>query len=481
MPFFLNVFGRENRGTGPVGPRNAPVTGGPDGLPMPRRIWAIAAISFGTALFVVDGTIANVALPTIARDLDVPDGVVTNVVTVYQLVMVMVLLPFSTLGDRIGHRNMYQIGQLVFLAASAMSFFVGSLPALLVLRAAQAFGAGMALSVSAAMLRSIYPDRKLGSGLGINSVIVASANAIAPTLGGFVVAQLDWRWVFFAAAPLAIVSLLIGRALPDPVKQDRRFDWRGGLLSAAVLALIVGGVQVATHEDAVPGLVAVALGAVLAVVLVRRSLGQERPVLPVDLLAKPALGLSALAAVAGFVGSALLIVALPFKLEQGLGFSPDEVGLLIAPFPLTLLFVAPAAGWLSDRVSPSVMGCAGMAIAIVGLILIGLLSQGAEAFDIAWRLSLCALGFGLFFAPNSRLLIGSAPADRSAAAGGLLSTSRLLGQTLGASIVGVLLAMNLGLGVAPAFVAAGFALIAAFGSAYRFRVTGATLMRKRPA
>ncbi|WP_187336191.1 MFS transporter [Novosphingopyxis iocasae] len=479
MPFFLNMFGRANRDAGPVGAQDAGGDG--DGLPMPRRLWAIAAISFGSALFVIDGTVANVALPTIARDLNVADGVVTNVVTIYQLVMVMVLLPFSTLADRLGHRNLYQLGQCVFLAASAMSFFVDSLPGLLILRAGQALGAGMALSVSAAMLRSIYPERSLGSGLGINSVIVASSNAIAPTLGGFLVSQLDWRWVFFAAAPLAVISLIIGHSLPDPVKEHRRFDWIGGLLSAAVLALIIGGVQVATHDRSGFGFGAIALGALLAVVWVRRSLGQERPILPVDLLKRPALGLSAMAAVAGFIGSALLIVALPFKLEQGLGYAPDEVGLLIAPFPLTLLFVAPAAGWLSDRVSPSVMGCVGMVIAIGGLILIGLIPANAHPFAIAWRLSLCALGFGLFFAPNSRLLIGSAPKERSAAAGGLLSTSRLLGQTLGASIVGVLLAMNLGLGVAPAFVAAGFALLAMIGSAYRFRVTGSNLMRKRPA
>src|SRR5688500_12788366 len=91
-----------------------------DGLPKPRRYWAIAAISFGTALLVLDGAIANVALPTIARDLGVSNAVVTNVVTVYQLVLVMVLLPFSSLGDRIGHRRFYQAGQGVFLAASAL-------------------------------------------------------------------------------------------------------------------------------------------------------------------------------------------------------------------------------------------------------------------------------------------------------------------------------------------------------------------------
>src|SRR5687768_10900993 len=130
-----------------------------DGLPQPRRYWAVAAISFGTALAVLDGAIPTVALPTIARDLGVSNSAVTNVVTTYQLVLVMVLLPFSSLGDRIGHRRLYQYGQVVFLVASALSLLVTSFPVLLALRAFQAVGAGMALSVSAAMLRQIYPAR----------------------------------------------------------------------------------------------------------------------------------------------------------------------------------------------------------------------------------------------------------------------------------------------------------------------------------
>ena len=192
-----------------------------DGLPIPRRYWAIAAISFGTSLFVVDGAIANVALPTIGRELGVGNGPVTNVVTVYQLVLVMVLLPFSSLGDRVGHRNLYQVGQVLFLLASAVVLFISDFTWLLVARAGQALGAGMALSVSAAMLREIYPARSLGSGMGINSVVVASSSALAPTLGGWLVASLDWRWVFVAAVPMAMISLLLGRALPDPVRQDR--------------------------------------------------------------------------------------------------------------------------------------------------------------------------------------------------------------------------------------------------------------------
>ena len=440
-----------------------------DGLPMPRRVLAIVAISFGTALFVLDGAIANVALPTIARELGVTNGVATNVVTIYQLVLVMGLLPFSNMGDRIGHRRLYQIGQAIFLLATTAIFFVGSFPALLLARAGQAIGAGMALSVAAAMLREIYPAKSLGSGMGINSVIVATSYAIAPTLGGFIVEHFDWRWVFVAAAPLAVLSLVIGRSLPEPVAHERSPERLSGLWSALTALLLIGGLQLATHgETTLAGIVAVALGALSAVYLVRRERARSNPVVPVDLLANPVLGLSALAAVAAFLASSSLMVALPFRFEQVYGYAPAEVGLLLLPFPLTMLFVAPAAGWLSDRVAATKLGVAGMAIAIVALLLLAFLPEAPGPTAIGWRLSLAALGFGLFFAPNSRLIIGRAPKERSAAAGGMLSTSRLMGQTLGAALVGLLLAMGAGLGEVPMLAACGFAVLAALCSLTRF-------------
>lgn len=442
----------------------------PDGLPKPRRYWAIAAISFGTALFVVDGAIANVALPTIARDLRVGDGVVTNVVTVYQLVLVMLLLPFSSLGDRMGHRSFYQLGQLVFLLASAATLFAHNFALLLVVRALQALGAGMALSVSAAMLREIYPSKNLGSGMGINSVIVASSAALAPTIGGYIVAHLEWRWVFVVAAPLAALSLLLGRALPDPVRQNRQPETVSGVWSALTVLLLIGGLQLAMHSaEPAPGIVAAVLGIVSAWFLVKRERRRSHPVVPVDLMAMPVIGLSALGAVSAFIASGSLMLALPFRFEDVMGYSPDEVGLLLLPFPLTMLVVAPLAGWLSDRIAPTKLGITGMVIAIGGLVLIMTMSPEPGAIGIAWRLSLCALGFGLFFAPNSRLLIGRAPKARAAAAGGLLSTARLSGQTLAAAAVGILLAQGLGTGPWPQLLAVVFAVVAALCSLARFR------------
>ncbi|TCM40665.1 DHA2 family multidrug resistance protein-like MFS transporter [Novosphingobium sp. ST904] len=441
------------------------------GLPMPRRLWAIVAISFGTALFVLDGTIANVALPTIARELSVEQGVVVNVVTVYQLVMVMALLPFANLGERLGLRRVYQTGQVIFMAASALAFLANSLPMLLAIRAGQALGAGMAMSVGTALIRQIYPKARLGSGLGINSVIVASSNALAPVLGGFIVAHADWRWVFVAAVPFALISLVIGRFLPDPERGDTPFDWVSGLWSAGSFVLLIGGVELAAHGGMVePGIAAALAGIGSALLLARRERGKASPVFPVDLMARPAIGLSTIAAVAAFIGSAALIVALPFRLEQGMGYSAEQVGLLVLPFPLTMLVVAPLAGWLSDHVSPSIMGLVGMTIAVTGLVLLGFLPDHAGAFAIAWRLVVAAFGFSLFFSPNARMIVGNAPRERSAAAGGLLATGRLFGQTLGAAMIGAMLSLGAGQGPAPMLMAAGLAAIAAIASLARWRL-----------
>lgn len=457
----------------------APVPEPGDGLPRPRRTWAIAAISFGIALLVIDGSIANVALPTIARELSVGEGAVTNVVTIYQLVMVMGLLPFAALGDRVGHRRLYQIGQAVFCVMSALCFFVHDFTALLALRAGQAVGAAMALSVSVAMLRETYPAKNLGSGLGFNSVVVASAAAVAPTLGGFLVANFAWQFVFVAAAPLAVISLLLGRALPDPQPQPIRPDWAGALWSALTVALLIGGVQIAAHAGTPwPGIAVILAGIASAVSLVRRERQRVRPIVPVDLLAMPVIGLSALAAVAVFCATSALMLSLPFQLEQGRGYTPDVVGLLLLPFPLTLLVVSPIAGWLSDRVAPTKLGVPGLSVAICGLLLIAFMPVEAGAAGIAWRLSITALGFGFFLAPNSRLLIGSAPKDRSAAAGSALSTSRLFGQTMAAAMVGVLLSLGMGLGPAPMLVAVGLAALAMACSLVRFSTVRAQRVAK---
>ena len=439
-----------------------------DGLPKPRRFRAIAAVSAGTALVVIDGAIATVALPTIARDLGVQASAAVSVVTVYQLILVMMLLPFSGLGDRIGLKRMYQVGQLVFTIATLLCFFAKSLPFLLIVRAAQALGAAATLSVSSALVRSIYPSDQLGRGLGINSVVVSSAAAIAPTLGGLVLAIAPWPWVFASAVPFAILSLVLGRALPDPSKREGTFDVVGAGMCAAMFGLVIGGLESSVHGDSPVVSAAIVLaGIAVGVVFVRRERGAAAPILPIDLLGRPVLALSSLGAFTAFVASMTLLLSLPFRLQQGYGFAPSEVGAAIAPWPLTTMVVAPLAGWLSDRYPAGLLGGIGMTLAITALLCLAWLPADPSYVDIAWRMSLCGAGFGMFLSPNARLIIGSTPRDRAAAAGGLISTTRMVGQTTGATLVAALLAAGVGDGSVPALVGAALALVAGLCSLAR--------------
>lgn len=435
-----------------------------------RRIRAIAAISFGTALVVVDGAIATVALPTIAHDLKVDSAAAVSVVTVYQLILVMLLLPFSGLGDRIGLKRLYQIGQLVFTAATLLCFFAHSLPFLLIVRAIQAAGAAAALSVSSALIRQIYPPSQLGRGLGINSVVVSSSAALAPTIGGLVLGVGPWPWVFASAVPFAILSLALGRALPDSKPETAPFDLLGAVLCAATFGLVLGGLESAVHGDSpVVSAGVVIVGVAIGWVFVRRERGEAKPILPIDLLARPVFALSTVGAFTAFIATMTTLLSLPFRLQHGYGFSPSEVGTMLAPWPLTTMIVAPVAGMLSDRYPAGALGGIGMALAIAGLMLLAFPPARPEWFDIAWRMSLTGAGFGLFLSPNARVIIGSAPADRAAAAGGLISTTRMVGQTTGATLVSALLAMGVGTGSVAPLVAAGLALVAGLCSVARLR------------
>jgi len=448
----------------------APTGGAPDGLPLPRRYLAIGALCFGTALVIIDGGVANVALPTIARDLHVDSSAVVSIVTVYQLTLVMLMLPFAGLGERIGLKRMYQSGQLIFTVATLLCFFARSLPFLLVVRTAQAIGAAGALAVASALIRQTYPAKQLGRGLGINSVIVASSAAAAPTIGGLVLAVAPWPWVFASAIPFGVASLLLGRALPAPPLRDQRFDVLSATMCAAMFGLVIGGAETAVHGDSpiVSGAI-VLTGAVIGYVFVRRERGTPNPILPVDLLGQPVITLSVIGAFTAFVASMTLLLSTPFRLTHEFGFSPAEVGAAIAPWPLTNMVVAPLAGWLSDRIPAGLLGGIGMVISITALLLLAFLPAHPSYFDIAWRMALCGSGFGTFLPPNARLIIGSAPRERAAAAGGLVSTVRLLGQTTGATVVASLLAIGVGAGRVPPLVAAGLALVAGLCSLARLR------------
>ena len=202
--------------------------------------------------------------------------------------------------------------------------------------------------------------------------------------------------------------------------------------------------------------------------VVKRQVSRANPLLPVDLLRRPIFALSVAASTCSFAAQSMAFVTLPFYLERGLGFGRGETGLLMTPWPVTVMLVAPAAGRLADRFSPGLLGGLGQALMVVGLLLLAFLPAHPALWDIGWRMSLCGVGFGLFNSPNNKTMIGSAPPSRAGGASGMQATSRLLGQTSGVALVALVFGLVATGGTTVALcIAAAFSVLACLASVLR--------------
>ncbi|HEY1709452.1 MAG TPA: MFS transporter [Rhizomicrobium sp.] len=441
-----------------------------DGLPAPARYYAIATILLGITMAVMDSAIANVALPTIARDLHTGAAFSIWVVNGYQLAITISLLPLSSLGDIVGYRKVYLVGLALFTVASLACAFSYSLLTLAAARVIQGFGAAGIMSVNIALVRFIYPQKMLGRGIGINAVVVATSAAVGPTLASAILSIGTWPWLFAINVPLGIASLIVGwRSLPHTPKAPHAFDWPSAGLSAATFGLLIGSIDALGHGEAFGWFLAeVAAGGAVAYLLVMRQLTLPLPLLPIDLLKIPLFTMSVSTSVCSFAAQMLSLVSLPFLLQMDLHYSAVQTGLLMTPWPIAIAIAAPIAGRLADKYPAGLLGGAGLFLFAMGLLSLAFLPPHPETFDVVWRMVLSGVGFGLFQSPNNRAMLSAAPKERSGGASGMLGTARLLGQTTGAALVALLFArLPLQGPVVALFLATGFALIAACVSVAR--------------
>ena len=414
----------------------------PDGLDAPERYWAWAAVLMTVSLAVLDGSIAIVALPTIAADFGAEPSASVWIVNGFQLVVAMGLLPFASLGEIHGYRRVYLSGIALFTAASLACALSNSLTMLIAARIVQGIGAAAVMSCNAAMLRYIVPKAMLGTAIGINAFCVGTAATVGPTLSGVILSYAEWPWLFAINLPLGLAAFaMAARFLPASDLADRRFDWKSAILCAATIGLLVMLLDSFAHGPPVSLVIGEFVAfAICGTLLVRRELTVAEPMLPLDLLKRPIFAMSVGTSVASFSAQMLAFVSLPFTFQTVMGFAPATVGVLMMPWPLANAVSATIAGRLSDRCSPAILGGIGLAGLAAGLAALALLPEGASVVDIGWRMALCGAGFGFFQSPNNKTLITSAPKVRSGAAGGMLATARLTGQTVGAALAALVMA-----------------------------------------
>ncbi len=398
------------------------------------------AVAMGIFLGTIDGSIVNVALPTLVEELHTTFAHVQWVVLGYLLTLASLVLGIGRLGDIIGKKPIYTVGFGLFTLGSVLAGLSPSVGWLIGLRIFQALGAAMVFALGFAIITEAFPPSQRGRALGISGGIVSVGIVVGPTLGGLLIDSLGWRWIFFVNLPVGIIgTYTAARFVPNvPPSGGERFDFPGAaVFFTALLALMLGLTfgQFRGFGDAlVLGVIAFAIAALAAFIAIERRV--EHPMLDLSLFRNRLLSVNLVTGWASFAAIAGVLILLPFYLENVLGFAPRAVGLLLAAAPLTLGLAAPPSGAISDRVGPRPVVVVGLAVLLAGYVLMSTLDTETGALSYVLVMLPVGLGMGIFQSPNNSAIMGSVPQRRLGVTSGLLTITRITGQLSGIAILG---------------------------------------------
>ena len=395
----------------------------------------------------LDTSIVNIGLPTIASAFAVPpSGAIEWIIIAYLLTIAAILVPVGRLADSVGRKRIWMTGLALFSLGSALC---GGAPALLPLvlaRGLQGVGAAMIMTLGPALLTQVFPSAQRGRALGGLAVAVALGASIGPTAGGLITAHLSWRWIFWVNLPIGAIGLGASALfLSERILQRRaRFDLLGSLLLGPGLVALTLGLSFGQQWGwTSPRLLAVlAAGIVMFAALAWVERHRALPLISASLLRNRAFLAANASLVLGVLGLFAVGFMMPFYLEALRHFSTIDAGVIMSALPLTLAVVAPVSGALADRFGTRWLAAGGLALASLGLVLLGQLDARASVGDVTLRLILTGIGQGMFQAPTNSAIMGAAPRDQQASAGGVLATGRVVGQSLSVAVAGAIFAAS---------------------------------------
>lgn len=419
---------------------------GDEGLPGQERARVMIAVMITTLMGVFDGTMINIALPSMAQAMRVPANIAVWFANGYLLSAAMTLLIFASLAARYGTRPIF-LGGLATFTLTSLGCALAKTPEMLIgMRIFQGIGGAATLSIAPAILRSVFPGRLLGRVLGLHALLIASSTAIAPVLGGTILDTFSWQWLFaINLIPGTLALVLAGKALPGkPTSGNAAFDTLGAVLSATLLGSTIMAAnslsshQTASHHETVSwGLLAI-ISIMMFIWHIRRV---RAPLLPPAIFKNGRFTLAALTSLASFISQGITFIALPFLFQSVYGYSPVVSALLFIPWPIGIVLIAPHAGRWADTLSAPLISTIGLAIFVVGLILLAMLPATPAVWDICLRSLVCGIGFGCFQSPNNREMLSNVSREYASYGSGILSIARTFGQCLGAAVVGILLSV----------------------------------------
>ena len=446
--------------------------------------WAILGIGIGVFIFALDVYIVNLALPTMVESLHTSFATIQWVVLSYLLAIAVFVLSAARLGDMWSKKRLYIIGMIVFTISSLLCGLAPTVGFLIAFRALQGIGAAFISGLGTAMIVEVFPPEERGLGLGIRAGVFGLGIMLGPTVGGLLIDLGGWPLIFFVNVPIGIVgSLIVALLVPPSVVSGTKqgFDAIGTLILTVTLTCFTLGITLLQSEgfSSNKALILLILSAISLVCFLVVEARQSEPMLDLEIFR--ALDFS-LGLVLRFLGNFVMagaIFMLPFFLELVKQYSTEQAGLLLAVPPIIIVLTAPVAGILSDRFGARIISLIGLLLIAGGCLLVSTFDTELTVLNYIVGITPYALGVGMFQSPNNSAIMGAAPKERLGMASGLLSLSRILGQTAGVPLVGALfyfvtnasaqLAPNIDVTNAPIE-----ALV--FGTQTTFRVVAALLM-----
>lgn len=414
----------------------------PTGSPGRWQVFFLVAV--GIFMATLDGSIVNIAVPTIMRELQASVAAVQWVVMIYLLIVTSLLLSFGRLSDIHGRRRIYGLGLTLFAAGSLCCSLAGSIFWLIAARLFQGLGAAMIMACTPALIVDTFPVEERGKALGLIGSVVASGLTTGPVLGGLLLHFFSWRVIFLINIPIGLVTALLVFSLLKgghaDVTRRESFDWPGAVMLALCLGpfllIVTHGYEWGYFSRPILLLAATSLAGTVGLVLVEQR--TPHPILAGDLFRIRLFVLPILAAIVIFASLFSLVFLMPFYLLNPAGFAIDRAGYLMATIFVFLFVVSPLSGTLSDRIGSRLLCTGGTAIVAIALYLLALLPAGATVFAIVWRLALAGVGMAVFIPPNSATAMNSVPPPRRGVASATVAAARNLGMVLGVALSGAM-------------------------------------------
>lgn len=407
-----------------------------------RKWFVMVAVAMGVFLATIDGSIVNIALPTLVTELQTNFATVQWVVLAYLLTLATLLLSVGRLADIYGKRPIYVTGFVVFTVGSVLCGLAWNVYVLIAMRVLQGIGAAMVFALGPAIVTEAFPPSERGRALGITGSIVSIGIVLGPTLGGAILSTASWHWIFIVNLPIGVLgSYLAWKFVPAvQPRGGQHFDFIGaGLLFVSLLSFLFAltlGQELGFASVTSLALLALAIITFVAFIFVEAR--HADPMIDLRLFRNVQFSLNLVTGFMTFVAIAGVLLLIPFYLQNILGYPVQQVGLLLAVVPIALGVTAPVSGSLSDRFGSRPITVSGLVILVVGYLAVSTLALTTTIFGYVLRMLPIGLGMGTFQSPNNSAIMGAVSRERLGVASGLLSLTRTLGQTTGIAIFGAL-------------------------------------------